>query len=187
MYPDKPVIYLYPEKETDVLVKLDFQGNLTATYPEFDPILGGWNVIAYPDGRIINRADKMEYSYIFWEGKSVTPINNFSSGFVVPGAETRSFLQRVLPEIGLTPREYNEFIVYWYPLMKNNPYNLIHFEGELYEQTARLSVTPTPDSMLRVFMTYRPLSTWVDVKPQLFPTFVRKGFTVVEWGGSQVK
>ena len=29
----KPVIYLYPEKETTVTVKLDYAGTLTCTYP----------------------------------------------------------------------------------------------------------------------------------------------------------
>ena len=30
---EKPVIYLYPEKETRVNVKLDYDGTLTSTYP----------------------------------------------------------------------------------------------------------------------------------------------------------
>ena len=32
----KPVIYLYPEKETEVSVNLDFSGKLTSTYPEYN-------------------------------------------------------------------------------------------------------------------------------------------------------
>ena len=30
---EKPVIYLYPEEETEVTVKLDYNGTLTSTYP----------------------------------------------------------------------------------------------------------------------------------------------------------
>ncbi|MBR5474290.1 MAG: hypothetical protein IKU83_02650, partial [Lachnospiraceae bacterium] len=30
---EKPVIYLYPETEMEVLVKLDYEGELTCTYP----------------------------------------------------------------------------------------------------------------------------------------------------------
>jgi len=39
----KPIIYLYPEKETDVSVKLDYKGKLAVTYPAYN---GGWVVTA---------------------------------------------------------------------------------------------------------------------------------------------
>ncbi|HIY21421.1 MAG TPA: hypothetical protein H9841_05930 [Candidatus Flavonifractor merdigallinarum] len=31
----KPVLYLYPEEETQVRVKLDYDGKLTSTYPAY--------------------------------------------------------------------------------------------------------------------------------------------------------
>ena len=62
----KPVIYLYPERETEVSVKLGYPAEyLTYTYPEYN---GGWQVIAYPDGRMINKSDGSEHYYLFWEG-----------------------------------------------------------------------------------------------------------------------
>ena len=48
----KPVIYLYPREEQEVTVKLDYKGDLTVTYPEYKD---GWNVIASPDGTLINK------------------------------------------------------------------------------------------------------------------------------------
>ena len=47
--PAKPVIYLYPEEETDVTVQLDFNGTLTTTYPAYN---GGWTITAQPDGTL---------------------------------------------------------------------------------------------------------------------------------------
>ena len=44
---EKPVIYLYPEEETEVTVKLDYNGTLTSTYPAYGD---GWTVTAQPDG-----------------------------------------------------------------------------------------------------------------------------------------
>ena len=41
--------------------------------------------------------------------------------------------------------------------------------------------------MLRVFMAFYTTDTAVDIEPQTFSPFVRQGFTVVEWGGGQVK
>ena len=81
----------------------------------------------------------------------------------------------------------NEFIVYWLPLMEHNKYNLISFQADVYTNSAKLYITPTPDSLLRVFMAYVPLEEKVDIEPQQLETFERKGFTVVEWGGSEIR
>lgn len=178
----KPVIYLYPEKELDVSVKLYYGGTLTCTYPEYGE---GWSVTARPDGTLIDKATGKEYSYLFWEG--VTDVEyDMSRGFCVRGEDTAEFLQETLAKIGLTPREYNEFIVYWLPKMQENEYNLISFQYEAYTDNAVLDISPAPDSILRVFMAYLPLAEEVKVEPQEFGTFVREGFTVVEWGGTEI-
>ena len=85
--------------------------------------------------------------------------------------------------MGLTPKEYNEFIVYWAPKLQNNPYNLISFQTENYEQLAPLTINPLPDSMLRVYMAVKPLETPIAIEAQTFEPFQREGFSVVEWGG----
>ena len=185
---EKPVIYLYPTKEQHVTVQLDYRGKIVASYPQYNNLIGGWNVVAYPDGHLINSIDKREYSYLFWEGKPIIPVNwDLSTGFVVKGIDVQEFLQQTLSKMGLTPREYNEFIVYWYPHMKDNPYNLIHFAGKDYAETAPLKITPNPDSMLRVFMVFKPLDKKIDIKPQDIQSFKRKGFAVIEWGGIEIK
>ena len=179
---EKPVIYLYPEQETTVSVSLDYAGTLTATYPAYE---NGWHVTAEPDGTLYDENGN-EYSYLFWEGENNTDYD-FSTGFCVAGADTADFLREKLAEIGLTPREYNEFIVYWLPKMQDNPYNLISFQSEHYTDTAKLDIDPTPDSVLRVFMAWKPLSRAQNIEPQTFTPFARDGFTVVEWGGCEVK
>jgi hypothetical protein len=179
----KPVIYLYPERRTDVTVTLDYNGRLEHTYPKYD---NGWRVTAYPDGTLINHADGGEYSYLFWDGHSGMKFD-FSSGFVVKGEDTAEFLREKLSYLGLIPKEYNEFIVYWLPLMEKNPYNLITFQGVAYTDNAVLNITPEPDSVLRVYMAFKPLFSLVSVPPQELETFKRRGFTVVEWGGSEVR
>jgi hypothetical protein len=179
----KPVIYLYPTEKTQVSVSLEFDGRLTCTYPDYGD---GWNVTAYPDGTLINQEDGKEYSYLYWEGITDAQYD-FSKGFVVKGEDTAAFLQDKLSEIGLTPTEYNEFIVYWLPLMQDNTYNLITFQGEAYTDTAVLHISPEPDSLLRVFMAYKPLTQYQEIEEQVFPAFERKGFVVVEWGGCCVE
>ncbi len=179
----KPVIYLYPTAETEVHVSLEYQGELSCAYPVGG---GDWTVTAYPDGRLVDHADGREYSYLFWEGHN-DAVYDFSKGFVVRGADTAAFLQEKLAQLGLIPREYNEFIVYWLPGMQDNPYNLIAFQGAAYTDSAILHITPKPDSLLRVFMAYRPLSQAIVIEPQELAGFEREGFTVVEWGGASVE
>ena len=126
----KPVIYLYPEAETEVTVRLEYKGRLTCTYPAPDPD-GAWRVTARPDGTLTDKQGR-EYSYLFWEGASDGNPPDFSRGFVVKGSDTAAFLREKLAYMGLTPREYNEFIVYWLPRMQDNPWNLIAFQGKNY-------------------------------------------------------
>ena len=181
---DKPVIYLYPEKTTDVNVRLDFKGRLGFTFPTYND---GWQVTARPDGTLTNKADGTTHYYLFWDGVPDRTQWDFSRGFVVKDTEVQAFLQEKLPALGLTPREYNDFITYWVPLMMKNPYNLVTFSTGEYEQTAPLTVSPAPDTLLRVHMVYKPLSTPVEVEEQVLPAPPeRKGFTVVEWGGTRL-
>lgn len=180
---DKPVIYLYPEAPTEVTVELILNGELLVTYPQYtDP----WRVLAQPNGALTDVTTGKEYSYLFWEGK-VNAEYDMTAGFVVAGTDTAEFLQTTLAQMGLTPKEYNEFIVYWLPQMQNNPYNLITFQQETYTDNAVLNISPKPDSMLRVFMAWKPLQEKIDIPEPQIDGFERKGFTVVEWGGTQIK
>ena len=111
---------------------------------------------------------------------------DFTTGFVVNGKDTEQFLKEKLKFMGLTPKEYNEFIVYWLPKMVDNPYNLISFQQETYTTNAILEITPKPDSLQRVFMAFMPLKHKIDIAEQKLEPFSREGFTVIEWGGSKV-
>ena len=180
----KPVIYLYPEQETDVHVELELtESELNTTYPKYD---NGWDVTAYPDGMLLNKADGSHHKYLFWDAVNCRTRFDFSKGFCVAGSDTESFLKEKLTYIGLNEQEMNEFIVYWLPLMEHNAYNLISFQGDAYTNSAKLKITPTPDSECRVFMAYVPLENAVAIEPQQLETFERNGFTVVEWGGAEV-
>ena len=178
----KPVIYLYPEEETDVSVKLTLDGQLTCTYPSYGE---GWEVCARPDGTLLDKSGK-EYNYLYWEGELLAEYD-LTEGFCVRGEDTAAFLEEALEALGLTRREANEFIVFWLPMMQNNPYNLISFQGEGYTESARLEVAPAPDSVIRVFMAWKASEVYVDLPRQELSGTPRNGFTVVEWGGTEIK
>ncbi len=178
----KPVIYLYPEEETEVSVTLTLDGELTCTYPAYGE---GWNVTALPDGTLTD-AKGQTYNYLYWEGKSGMDCD-FSEGFCVKGEDTAAFLEKALAKLGLTRREANEFIVYWLPLMEQNPYNVISFQTDNYADAAKLTVSPEPDTLLRVFMAWKSAEEFVNLTEQELTARSRTGFTVVEWGGTEVE
>ena len=192
---DKPVIYLYPEEDaTKTHVELVLKDcDMSCMWPEAEceGNIYSWDVEADHDGTVRDN-DGNEYSYIFWEALSYGE-QSFDKGFCVPGNETAQFLRAALSEIGLTPAEYNEFIVYWLPKMQDNEYNLISFAGldpaDDYNTRCRLTVTDEngkeADSVLRVMMNWKAVDGPADIEPQQFKTFERNGFTVVEWGGSE--
>ena len=179
---DKPVIYLYPEEETEVSVRLTLDGKLTCTYPAYGD---GWTVTAKPDGALTD-AKGQTYSYLYWEGQSNADYD-LSQGFCVRGEDTAVFLEDALEKLGLTRREANEFIVYWLPLMEQNPYNIISFQTDVYTDAARLDISPTPDTLIRVFMAWQAAEEYVELPEQALTAPERQGFTVVEWGGTEIK
>ena len=96
-------------------------------------------------------------------------------------------MEDALEQLGLSRREANEFIVYWLPIMEQNEYNLISFDTAAYTAAAPLTVSPAPDTTIRVFMTFKASEKYVDLPEQILSSPERRGFTVVEWGGSEIK
>lgn len=178
----KPVIYLYPEKKTEVSVKLTLDGGLTCTYPDYKD---GWNVTASPDGTLTD-ANGQTYNYLYWEGETYAQYD-LSKGFCVKGEDTAKFLEEALEKLGLTRKEANEFIVFWLPLMQNNKYNIISFQTDIYTSAAKLTVSPDPDTLIRVFMAWQSSDKFVKIHEQNLSAPERNGFTVIEWGGTEIK
>lgn len=183
----KPVIYLYPETRTEVNVKVELDGKLTAVYPNYDAAKG-WTVTAEPDGTLTDKKGR-QYSYLYWEGDiDIWP--DMGSGFCIKGEDTAEFLEGALKQLGLTDKEADDFITYWLPLMQGNKYNVITFQTTAYNEVALLHIAPKPDTVIRVNMLWHPSKVKVNIRPQELGSInpaVRKGFTVVEWGGEEYK
>ena len=111
--------------DTEVNVKLDFNGTLTTTYPKYSEQTG-WNVVASPDGTLKIKGNDREYYALYWEGKLNDKLE-FTEGNLIAGEDTREFLENSLKIMGLTDKEAEEFIIYWLPKMESNPYNFIQF------------------------------------------------------------
>ncbi len=176
----KPVIYLYPEEKMEIGVEIDLE-KMSYSEPEYKD---GWEVVAYPDGTLVELETGEEYPYLFWEGLGesyTSPVNYW----VVTQDEVEPFLVETLGRLGLNEQEITDFNEFWLPRMESAPYYQVGFHGtEVMNQLAPLSLTESPDSILRILMDYQELDVLIPANPPKFlPTFERGGFTLVEWGG----
>ena len=180
---DKPIIYLYPSKETKVSIKTGKPENLTHTYPRYND---SWEVIAKPNGELTDLKTGRNLYALYWEGiNTIEP--NMQEGFIVKGEDTIEFLEEKLEFLGLNERETEEFIIYWLPKLENNKYNFIRFQTmEEIDNNMPLKIDPTPDTIIRIVMEFKGLEKEITVQEQELQKPKREGFVVVEWGGTEI-
>ncbi len=180
--PGKPVIYLYPTHTEQVSVKLA-DVSVQNSIPAYG---NGWSVLAHPDGDITSAGQT--YPYLFWDGSSGAPKIDTSKGAVVASADLRSTLAAELKAQGLTASESKGFLDYWVPVMQatGKPYYYVYFMPQAdYNALVPMTITPTPDTIIRAYMLWKSLDAPIQVTPQTFTAPARNGFTVVEWGGDR--
>ncbi len=175
----KPVLYLYPTKDTNISVSFKKPQLLTTTYPKF---INNWKVLAKPNGDLYDSNNKYYYG-LYWEEEGSTEVD-FSKGFYVTKSDAINFLEDKLSVLGLNDRERNEFIMYWLPILEKNEKNLVYFElTEERDRFNKLIIDPMPDSLLRIAIHIKKVDKQIKIKEQVLPKFSRKGFAAIEWGG----
>ena len=182
----KPVIYLYPESDTEVSVQLKTTGELTFSYPDY---VSGWKGTAHPDGSI--DVNGKQYPYLFWESEQ--RFNTFDlkiGGFLIDQKNVIASLEKHLSDLGFNDREKTDFITFWGPQLQQHKQVLIQFIlNDSCNEFAALEIEPKPEHLNRVYMVWRgidgPFKTFLN--PQNLKTMNRKGFDVLEWGGIEIK
>ena len=188
---DKPVIYMYSSKVLDVAIEFDFQGELKFTYPKY---YNGWNVCV-DQNKIVDYETGRGYPYLFWEGEmeDLAYVQNGEvfEGFLIQTDSVISFLEDQLTNMGFNDRERTDFITFWSPRMIRSEFNLVQFlvDEDYADNIATISICPEPDHMKRVYLLFTPLDKEPEftIVSQAFDTLERDGFTVLEWGGSEIK
>ena len=171
-------------------VKLGNPESLAVSYPEYDSDTG-WNVLARPNGDLTDLSTGRNLYSLYYESSLLgNSFNVESDGFIVSREDTVSFLEDKLARLGLNEHEAEEFIIYWLPRLQANEYNYIRFATiDEINKAMPLDINPNPDTVIRVLMTYKGLDEPMEgiTEQQLPTTPTRDGFTVVEWGGSELK
>ena len=174
----KPVVYLYPEKETQISVTVMPKGKMTASIPAYN---NGWNVTVEPGGLI----DK-KYGYLFYETEtSAKDVKIPFAGFTVAYADLGSFFDTILPKVGLRGQEIVDFKNWWLGgrLKPANYYLVRLLDGKTIDEVEPINVDPKPDTLIRVRFLFTPLENKVETIEPAIVTPQRSGFTAVEWGG----
>lgn len=177
----KPVVYLYPEKET--AVKVWVGARMTKTDPDYG---SGWNVVAKPNGEVISSGKT--YPYLFWEGRGSGLYPSIKTGTVVPTPDAVATIKGQLAKVGLNQKEIADFIEFWGPKMPQSSYvRLTWLLNKEMDELAPIKIAPKPDTIIRVFLDFEGLNQKEDIASQVLPSIPRRGFTAVEWGGLLVK
>lgn len=183
----KPVIYLYPQTEINLNLKVNLNGSLTHTDPPYND---GWKITAMPDGKIKNLENNQSYDYLLWEGVGVNYPNQ-DKGWVVKKDDLGSFLDEKLGKLGLNEKEASDFKEYWLARLNENPFYKISFlTRNQFDSLASIEFNPTkPNVFIRVMMTAKGMDEFSDIQEQIMPANapIRNGFTAVEWGGALLK
>jgi hypothetical protein len=186
----KPVIYLYSDKEEEVSIRLNAP-EVTFTYPAYQT---GWKVKTLAGGGVEDLATGKKYPYLFWEGED--RLYYAGNAGMIPGSflatdTLASFLENQLGALGLTAVETTDFVTFWAPQLMQKHFVFIQFliDDQYDEMIAGIEVSPKPDTQRRIFMQYTLLdkpAVPFEFQPQQFSQLVRKGLTLVEWGGGEI-
>lgn len=181
---DKPVIYLYSDRVlNNVSVMLDLPGIVTTSIPVY-PSAGWQNLTVKPGGKI--DYERREYTELYYESsvtKNIVP----QTGYVFLTSDLPKMLDNLLTQLGLKASEKEEFFSYWLPKLYalHKPYIFVGIlTPEEKESVDKVIIKPEPDTTIAFLAYFKGLSiAYFPIPPVLSSPPLRKGFTMVEWGG----
>lgn len=202
----KPVVYLYPEKDTKVSLSFLNPIKFTNVIPAYQ---NSWEVLAEPNGNLkdlkpeltdcksiknnhgseyaYEACTKNEYPYLYWSGNTQSiKYPTAVTGFIVKKENLNSFFNEKLSQMNFNQKEINDFKEYWvsYLSNKNSDYfRISFFQNNIVNEMFPINVNPMPKSTIRMFMDWDFASKDSSITEQKLISYPRTGFTLVEWGG----
>ncbi|MHA2283429.1 MAG: hypothetical protein ACXAC5_21525 [Promethearchaeota archaeon] len=171
----KPAIYLYPQETLKIKVSLSINGEITISEPEYN---NGWDVVVEPGGKIED-----SYDYLFYEAR-LNYLKTPDEGWCVEYEHLELWMNNTLKELGLNEKESKDLKVFWLDFLPiANYYEIKLLSKEYLDSNMGLIIDPTPETIIRVMLTFSPYQNAVEIDTPLIKTPIRSGFTVVEWGG----
>ncbi len=181
----KPNIYLYPEDDQTVTVTFEDPELLKTVIPDYD---GNWTVIAHPDGKLDYNGE--EYGYLFYECFTMTAFMQRDEAWIVPENDREDFFTGIAEGYGFNAQETEDFVTFWCSrLPEGESYVMYPQLTGIIDKEMPVHVNPAPESVFRVWFLYVPVGQFDDAEiaainePGFDEQVIRKGYTLVEWGG----
>ena len=111
-------------------------------------------------------------------------MDEMNEGFIVKDENAEEFLEEKLKILGLNDKESTDFITYWLPVLLKNKLSLCSFQTQEFFNNFKLNINPKPDTMIRIFLSIKKINSPINIKEQKLEKKERKGYTAIEWGGS---
>lgn len=185
---EKPVIYLYSEKQDAFQLKIKTDSELKFTYPVYDT---EWKGTASADGTI--QMNGSNYPYLFWDAslpaENLKP--NWNRAYQFEGVNTVTYLESQLDLLGFTEKEKADFITYWGPRMQQMKIvQILWMQDKQIDPIASLEITPYFNQN-RIYIIFRETKEFMkqtlELKVPVLKPMNRSGNYLIEWGGIEIK
>lgn len=185
---EKPVIYLYSEKEEAFTLNIKTDAELLFTYPVYE---NEWKGTTSADGTI--QINGSGYPYLFWEAQlPIDQLNlNWQHSDQILGEQTMQYLSSRLDNLGFNPKEKADFITYWGPRMQQMDYlQILWIQNESVDKIASLDISPKY-TQNRIYLVFREISSLTEetlpVKLNTPTPINRSKNCLIEWGGIEIQ
>lgn len=185
---EKPVIYLYSEKEEFFSLKVNTDAELKFTYPAYND---EWKGKTSADGTILINGSN--YPYLFWDAAlpAEKAVTNWQHADQVKGSNTTAYLEKQLTSLGFNEKEKTDFITYWGPRMQQMKIvQILWMQDEKIDPIASLEITPA-FKQNRVYIIFRETNEFMEqtleLKTPPLKPMDRSGNYLVEWGGIEIE
>lgn len=185
---EKPVIYLYSQKEEPFTLKVKTDAELKFTYPVYH---NEWKGKTSEDGTI--QIDNSNYPYLFWD--AALPAEKLNPDWLdadqVQGSGVVTYLENKLTNLGFNEKEKTDFITYWGPrMLQMKVVQIVWLQDEQLDPIASLKITPA-FKQNRIYILFRETNAFMEqtlkLKVPALKPVDRSGNYLVEWGGIQVE
>ena len=175
IYVDAPNIYLYPEAPTATHVRIANPQDITLSDPPYHEHQGWWS-IAHPDGQLLTKHGWKDF--LFYELVMDGRRFQRTEGWCASGKRAQLSIESAMAQYGFNAAEIQDFSDFWdaeFPVTQD--YSIY----PQTEQLRRLSISPEPDSFLRVWFLVEDGCKAELTAPEI-PPFEPVGFYATEWG-----
>jgi hypothetical protein len=174
---EKPNLYIYPTKKTELSVSVSFPqgGEVIKSEPLYNKT---WNVSVEPNGKINEKFD-----FLFYE--SVQPDKwQYETGWSIKRQELKDFFEKNMDEYGFSEKEIKDFTDYWVPLLNNFDYYIIYpQEKNVIDELIQIKFSQKPEQFLRLFYVIQGVDSHQTIQEHIIKeNFNRTGYFAAEWG-----